>query len=103
MTYHYDKTVFIGDFNLKIDNKSLENFMSTIDLECLIKKPFCFQSSSPTCIDLTLKNNKELFKKTDVIEVRISDNQNLIVAALKSQPFKGNAKSRPYQVFILLT
>ena len=63
----------------------------------------CFQSSNPTCIDLTLTNNKELFKNTDIINVRISDNHSLIAAALKSQPFKGNAKTRPYQVFILLT
>ena len=27
----YDKTVLIGDFNLTIDNKSLEKFMTTFD------------------------------------------------------------------------
>ena len=48
----YDKTMLIGDFNLSINNKSLENFMNTFDLECLIKKPTCFQYSNPTCIDL---------------------------------------------------
>ena len=40
----YDKIVLIGDFNLTIDNKNLENFMTTFHLECLIKKPTCFQS-----------------------------------------------------------
>ena len=29
----YDKTMLIGDFNLTIDNKSLEHFTSTFDLE----------------------------------------------------------------------
>ena len=48
----YDKTMFIGDFNLSINNQSLENFMNTFDLECLIKKPTCFQYSNPTCTDL---------------------------------------------------
>ena len=58
LSRHYDKTVLIGDFNLTIDNKSLENFMTTFDLECLIKKPTCFQSSNPTCIDFILTNKK---------------------------------------------
>ena len=43
LTRQYDKTMFIGDFDLTINNKSLENFMSTFDLECLIKKSTCFQ------------------------------------------------------------
>ena len=58
LSRQYDKTVLIGDFNLTIDNKSLENFMTTFDLECLIQKPTCFQSSNPTCIDLILTNKK---------------------------------------------
>ena len=66
LSRRYDKTVLIGDFNLTIDNKTLENFMTTFDLECLIKKPTCFQSSNPTCIDLILTNKKEFFKNTDV-------------------------------------
>ena len=94
MSRQYDKTVLIGDFNLTIDNKSLENFMTTFDLECLIKKPTCFQSSNPTCIDLILTNKKEFFKNTDFIEVGISDHHSLIVIALKSLLLKGNAKTK---------
>ena len=66
LTCQYDKTMLIGDFNLTIGNKRLENFLSTFDLECLIKNPTCFQSSNPTCIDLILKNKKEFIKNTDV-------------------------------------
>ena len=97
LSRQYDKTVLIGDFNLTIDNKSLENFMTTFDLECLIKKPTCFQSSNPTCIDLILTNKKEFFKNTDVIEVGISDHHSLIVTALKSLLLKGNAKTKLYR------
>ena len=86
--------MLIGDFNLTIDNKSHENFMSTFDLEYLIKKPTCFQSSYPTCIDLTVTNKKELSKNTDVIEVGISYQHSLIVTALKSQLPKGNTKTK---------
>ena len=89
--------MLIGDFNLMIDNKSLENFLSTFVAECLIKKPTCFQSSNPTCIDLILTNKKEFFKNTDVIEVGISDHHSLIVTALKSLLLKGNAKTKLYR------
>ena len=89
--------MLIGDFNLTIYNKSLENFMSTFDLEYLIKKPTCFQSSNPTCIDLILTIKKDFFKNTDLIEVEISDHHCLIVTALKSLPLKKNAKTKLYQ------
>ena len=65
--------MLIGDFNLTINNKRLQNVMTTFDLECLIKKPTCFQSSNPTCVDLILTSKKEFVKNTDVIEVGISN------------------------------
>ena len=91
------KLLKIEDFNLTINNKSLENLMIIFNLECLIKKPTCFQSSNPTCIDLILTNKKEFFKNTDVIEVGISDHHSLTVAAWKSLLLKGNAKTKLYQ------
>ena len=89
--------MLIGDFNLMIDNKSLENFLSTFDPECLIKKPTCFQSSNPTCIDLILTNKKKNVKKIGVIKVGNSDHHSLIVTALKSLLLKGNAKTKLYR------
>ena len=59
--------------------------MTTCDLECLIQRPTCFQSSNPTCIDLILTNKKQIFKNTDVIEVGISDHHSLIVTAFKGK------------------
>ena len=97
LIYQHDKTMLIGDINFTIDNKSLENFVSTFDLEWLIKKPTCFQSSNPTCIDLFLTNKKEFFKNTDVIKVGISGHHSLIVTALKSLLLKENAKTKLYR------
>ena len=97
LSCQYDKTMLIGDFNLTINSKSLKNFMNTFDLECLIKKPTCFQSSNPTSIDLILTNKKEFLKNTDVIEVGISDHHSLIVTALKSLLLKGNGKTKLYR------
>ena len=96
LSSQYAKAVLIGDFNLTIDNKRLKNFMTTFDLECLMKKPTCFQSSNLTCI-VPILTNKKFFKNTDVIEVGISDDHILIVAALKSLLLKGNAKTKLYQ------
>ena len=39
--------MLIGDCNLIVENKNLEVFMNTFDLECLIKKPTWFPS---TCL-----------------------------------------------------
>ena len=63
----------------------------------MIKKPTCFQSSDPTCIDLILTNKKGFFKNTDVTEVGISDHHSLTVTALKSLQLKGNAKAKLYR------
>ena len=63
----------------------------------MIKKPTCFQSSNPTCRDLILRNKKEFFKNTDVIEVGISDHHSLTVTALKSLLLRGNAKTKLYR------
>ena len=71
--------------------------MNTFDLEYLIKKPTCFQSSNPRCIDLILTNKNELFKNNDVFEVGISDHHSFIVTALKSHLLKVNAKTKLYR------
>ena len=65
--------------------------MSTFDL------PTFFQSSNPTCIDRILKNKKEFFKNTDVVEAGVFDHHSLIVTPLKSLLLKGNAKTKLYR------
>ena len=96
LSCQYDKTMLIGDFNLTINNKRLQNVTTTFDLECLIKKQSCFQFSNPTSIDLILTSKKEFVKNTDVIEAGISNNHSLTVTALKSVLLKGNAKTKLY-------
>ena len=71
--------------------------MNSFGLECLIKKPTCFQSKNPSCIDLILTNKKDLFKNSNVLEVGISDHHSLTITTLKSQLVKGNAKTKLYR------
>ena len=82
MFCEYENVMLTGDFNLTVGNKDLEVLMNTFDLECLIKKSTCFQSTSPSCIDLILTNKKEFFENS-VFEVGFSDHHFLIVTALQ--------------------
>ena len=82
MSCEYENVILISDFNLPVDNKNLEIFMNTIDLECLIKKPACFQSTTPSCIDFMLTNKNKFFK--NCLQVVISDHHSLIGTALRS-------------------
>ena len=85
------KCLFIGLYNspaqnenkMTIENKNLEDFMNSFVLQCLIKKPTCFQSKNPSCIDLILTNKKDLFKSSNVLEAGSSDHHSLIITALK--------------------
>ena len=101
MSSEYENVMLIGNFNLTVENKNLEVFMNTSDLECLIKKPTCFQSDGPSCIDLISTNKKEFFKNSNVLEVGISDHHCLIVTALRSQLVKGKAKTKLHRDYNL--
>ena len=48
--------MLMGDFKLTVESKNHEVFISIFDMKCLIKKPVCFQSAKPNCIDLILTN-----------------------------------------------
>ena len=93
----YDNIMLIGDFNLTVNNKSFGVFMKTFILETLISKPTCFQSRNQTCIDLTRKNQRGLFKNSNVLKVGVSNHHNFITTALRTQLVEGNAKMKMYR------
>ena len=86
--------MLVNDFNMTIENKNLEVFINWFGLECLIKKPMCFQSKNPNHIDLILTNKKYLFKNSNVLEAKISNHHSFIITGLKSQLVKGNEKTK---------
>ena len=47
----YENVISFGDFNMTPEDKSLQLFAGSLNLEHLIKKTTCF-NGSPTCIDL---------------------------------------------------
>ena len=75
----YDNILLMGDFNLTIENKHLEELLSLFNIKSLISSPTCFQSINPTCIDLILTNQEDLFSNSNnTCEVGISDHHHLV-------------------------
>ena len=89
----------IGDFNLSVDNSHLEAFMQAYDFSSLIKKPSCYQSNTPSCIDLILTNMKSLFKLSNTFEIGLSDHYKLVGTILKSGGFKGAPIKKIYRSY----
>ena len=97
MSCEYGNIVLVGDLKLTALNKNLKVFMNALsDLECLIE-PTCFQSTSPSCIDLILTNKKDFFENSSVLGVGISNHHNFTVTPLRSQLVKRNAKIKLYR------
>ena len=76
----YDNFIFMGDFNVAMSDKAMEDFCSLNNLESLISKPTCYKNhENPTCIDLILTNRPGYFQRSNVFEAGISDFHLLIV------------------------
>ena len=95
----YENFVVIGDFNLPVENKHLEAIIQAYNLSSLIKKPTCYQSHTPSCIDLILANRKHLFQLSDTFETSLSDHHKLICTILKSGGFKGVPIAKIYRCY----
>ena len=53
----HDNFIFMGDFNVAMSDKAMEDFCSLNNLESLISKPICYKNhENPTCTDLILSN-----------------------------------------------
>ena len=70
---NYENFLIVGDFNLDEENSTLTDFMNSCNLENVVKKPTCFKSDSPTCIDWILTSDTTRLKNTTTIETGLSD------------------------------
>ena len=95
----YENFVVIGDFNLLVEKSHLEVIILAYDLSSLIKKPTCYQSHTPSCIDLILTNRKHLFQLSNTFETGLSDHHKLICTILKSGGFKGEPIEKIYRSY----
>ena len=93
------KLSIIGDFNLSSDDVPLESFIRAYNLGSLIKEATRFQSSNPSCIDLVLTNQKNMYKLSNTFETGISDHHKLISTVAKSGSFKGRPREKIYRSY----
>ena len=94
--------LFMGDFNLTTGNKHLEDLLNLFNLKNLISSPTCFQSTNPTCIDLILTGQEDLFNNFNSCEVGISDHHHhhhLVSTMLNKKISKGNTKTLFYREY----
>ena len=53
----YKYFIVLGDFNVEVENRDMEEFCSNYNLKSLIRVPTCYKNpNNPSCIDLILKN-----------------------------------------------
>ena len=95
----YENLVLIGDFNLSTEYQHLDAIIQAYNLNNPINKLTCFQSSTPTWIDLILTNKKNLFKLFNTFETRLSDHHKLVLTILESESFKGTPKIKNYRSY----
>ena len=93
----YDNILLLGDFNMTPEDLKLQVFCDTHDLENLIKEPTCFKGKNPSCIDLILTNQKQLFMKSRTFITGISDFHALTTSIMKLTYTKGNPKIKFYR------
>ena len=90
----------ISGFNWSIDNNHLEAFKQAYDFSSLIKKPTCYQSNIPSCIDLILTYRKSLFKLSNTFKTGLSkDYHELVCTILKSGGFKEASIKKIYRSY----
>ena len=94
-----DDVALIGDFYLSSDDFPFESFLQAYNLTSLIKDATCFQSSNPSCIDLILTNQKNMYKLSNTFETGISDHRKLISAVGKSGRQVGRKNLQKLQIF----
>ena len=101
----YEHVIIIGDININSLEKSnakykhLANFCDSHDLSNLMKEPTCFQSESPSSIDIILTNKPRSFMHTKSVVNGLSDHHSLIMTMFRAQISKLDPINIKYRNF----
>ena len=80
----YENIILLDDFNVKVKEKNIPDFMSTYNLKSLVKQKTCFKNpDNPSCIDLILTNSPRSFQDSSMFERGFSDFHKLTIKVLK--------------------
>ena len=89
----YDNFVFIGDFNVNVNESSIKELIR----KSLINEPKCFKNfEKPTCIDLILINRPTNCQLSTFLETGLSGSHLVTVTEFK----KGFTKSKPRMITV---
>ena len=62
---HYDKFMFVVDFNAEESEPCLSQFLYEYNVENIVKKSTCFKNAfDPSCIDFFITNSPLSFQNT---------------------------------------
>ena len=95
----YDDFVLIGDFNIPLGNKALNDLCDSFSLKHLITEATCFKGVNPSCIDHIITNKQFRFMKSCALETGISDHHKMIMSVFRCTFAKGNHKMFFYRDF----
>ena len=94
----YDRFLLVGDFNVQINESSIDDFLDEFGAKNLVKDFTCFKSTiNPSCIDLFLTNSSKSFQSTKTISTGLSDFHQMIVTVLKITFPKAKPKVLTYR------
>ena len=79
---HIQKIKYSKSFNITLEDKIVQLFSDSFNLEHLIKKLTCFKGS-PSWIDHIIINRKLYFKSTRILETGTSDLHKLTAVSFK--------------------
>ena len=81
----YDNLLFLGEFNVGVDDTSVKNFCRSYSLTSMVNKPTCYKNPDrPSYIDLLLTNRPRSFQNSCVIEIGLSDCHKMVVTVMKT-------------------
>ena len=83
----------LGDFNLELENRDMEEFFKNYNLESLIEVLTCYENpNNPSCIDLILTSSQRSFQSPCAKETGLSDFHRMTVTFMKASLRKLKSK-----------
>ena len=97
---NYKNVVLVGDFNAKIGETCLDNFLFQHELQSISKEPTCFKNAhNPSCIYFILTNSPGSFFKTETLFTGLSVFHRLVISVFKTTFSKSKPKEIIYRDF----
>ena len=96
----YDNFILLGDFNSEDTEPCLSNFLHQYDAKNLVKEKTCVKNvNNPSCVDLIITNQPNLFQNTTTLSTGLSDFHKMVVSMFKASFEKRAPKQITYRKY----